>query len=211
MTADMVARLLTDFDRPEPPRGRSRVVPFDHALHSSPKMTAKPAPPPPEENAYQRGVADGYAAALAEYERKLDAEKVKFDARLEDERGALLNETAAGLAGEILELGHAFEARIAGVTARILEPLIVGAVQKQAVASFVEKLSSVASDTLRPALRITAPPELIELLRSKLGPRAMSVDLVAGPVAEVSIIADEVVLETQIKVWADRLKFAVLA
>ncbi|ABD86670.1 hypothetical protein [Rhodopseudomonas palustris] len=210
MSADMVARLLANFDQPEPARGRSRVVPFDHALHSAPKTPPRPAPPPVDD-AYQRGVADGYAAAIAEYEQKLDAERSKFGAQLDDQRNALLDEVAGKITDEILELGRRFEVKIAGVTARILEPLIVGVVQKQAVASFVEKLSSVTSDNLRPALRITAPPELIELVRSKLGARAMSVELVAGALPEVSIIADQVVLETQVKVWADRLKFAVLA
>ena len=46
MSAEKVARLLTDFDRPEPAKGRSRVVPFDHSLHSNPKAQPKPPPPP---------------------------------------------------------------------------------------------------------------------------------------------------------------------
>ena len=45
MSTEKVARLLTDFDRPEPSRGRSRVVPFDHALHSNTKPQPKPAAP----------------------------------------------------------------------------------------------------------------------------------------------------------------------
>ncbi len=210
MSADMVARLIADFDRPELPRGRSRVVPFDHALHSGPRSAPKPAPPPTED-AYQRGVADGYAAAQAEYEQQLNAEKDVFSAQLREQRDALLSEAADKIAGEILAAGSELEAKIAGVTARILEPLISGAVQQQAVAAFVERLSSLASDNLRPALRIAAPSQLIALVRSKLGARAMSVELVAEPVAEVSIIIDQVVLETQLKVWVDRLKFAVLA
>jgi hypothetical protein len=209
MSAEMVARLIADFDRPELPKGRSRVVPFDHALHSSPRMTPKPAPPP-EDNAYQRGVSDGYAAAQAEYEQKLKAERDNFNEQLRNERDALLNETADKIAGELLTAGSALEAKIAGVTARILEPLISGAVQKQAVAAFVERLSSLTSDNLRPTLRIAAPAELITLVRSKLGARAISVEFVAEPVAEVSVIVDQVVLETQLKVWVDRLKFAVL-
>jgi hypothetical protein len=52
---------------------------------------------------------------------------------------------------------------------------------------------------------------LIELVRTKLGVRAIAVELRAGPVAEVSVVVDDVVLETQMKVWADRLKFTVLA
>ena len=123
----------------------------------------------------------------------------------------MLNEAADSIASNIAEIGNQLELRIAGVTARILEPLISSVVQKQAVASFVEKLSSVTGDSRRPVLRITGPSELIELVRSKLGARSITVDLRAEPVAEVSVIVDQIVLETQIKLWADRLKFAVLA
>ncbi len=35
MSAEQVARLIADFDRPELPKTRSRVVPFDHLHHSS--------------------------------------------------------------------------------------------------------------------------------------------------------------------------------
>jgi len=37
MSSEKVARLLADFDRPELQKGRSRVVPFDHVQHSSPR------------------------------------------------------------------------------------------------------------------------------------------------------------------------------
>lgn len=210
MSTEQVARLLANFDRPEPSKARSRVVPFDQALHSNPKPQPKPAAPP-EDDAYQRGLSEGYATARAEYERKLDEEKDKFSARLGEERQDLLNETAATIANNIAEVGNQLEARIAGVTARILEPLISSVVQKQAVASFVEKLSSVTGDSRRPVLRITGPSELIELVRSKLGVRSIAVELRAEPVAEVSVIVDQIVLETQMKIWAERLKFTVLA
>lgn len=52
---------------------------------------------------------------------------------------------------------------------------------------------------------------MIELVRSKLGARLIMVELRAEPVAEVSVIVDQTVLETQVKIWAERLKFAVLA
>ena len=96
------------------------------------------------------------------------------------------------------------------MVARILEPLISSAVQKQAVASFVEQLSTVASDIRRPVLRVTGPSDLLDIVRSKLGVRAISVELRAAPVTEVSMTIDQLVLESQVKLWTDRLKFAVL-
>ena len=41
MSSEKVARLLADFDRQEPQKARSRVVPFDHAQHSSCESAAQ--------------------------------------------------------------------------------------------------------------------------------------------------------------------------
>jgi hypothetical protein len=210
MSSEKVARLLASFDRAEPPqKGRARVVPFEHAQHSGPRPQPKPAAPADEDDAYQRGRANGYASALAEFEQKLEDEKHKMSVQLVEERHNLLNETAARIANDIAEAGAQLEAKIAGVTARILEPFISSAVQKQAVTAFVEQLSSVASDVRRPALRISCPAELVEVLRSKLAVRSIAVELRAAPAAEVSVTIDQIFLETQLRLWTERLKFAV--
>jgi hypothetical protein len=209
MSSEKVARLLADFDRLEPQKGRSRVVPFDHTQHSSARMQPRPAVPP-EDNAYQRGRSEGYADALAEFEQKLDDEKHKLSVQLGEERHNLLNGTADKIASDIEEAGKQLEAKIAGVTARILEPFISSAVQKQAVTTFVEQLSSIASDGRRPTLRIAGPSDLLELVRSKLGVRAIAVELRIAPAAEVSVIIDQVFLQSQVKLWAERLRLAVL-
>ena len=211
MSSEKVARLLADFDRPELQKGRSRVVPFDHVQHSSPRAQ-QPRPPasPPEDDAFKRGRSEGYDAALAELEQKLADEKHRLSVQLSEERHNLLNGAAAKIASDIEEAGKQLEAKIAGVTARVLEPFISNTMQKQAVTTFVEQLASIASDGRRPALRITGPSDLLELVRSKLGVRAIAVELRVAPVAEVSVIVDQVFLETQVKLWAERLKFAVL-
>jgi len=168
MSSEKVARLLADFDRPELQKGRSRVVPFDHVQHSSPRaQQPRPPAPPPEDDAFQRGRSEGYAAALAELEQKLADEKHRLSVQLSEERHNLLNGAAAKIASDIEEAGKQLEAKIAGVTARVLEPFISSAMQKQAVTSFVEQLASIASDGRRPALRITGPSDLLELVRSK--------------------------------------------
>lgn len=217
MSAEKVARLLADFDRPEQQSARSRVVPFDHAFHSGakPQVAPKPSPPkpaaPPEDNPYERGRADGYAAARAEFEERFDFEKQKLNTQLEEDRLNFRDEAVGKIAADIAEAGNQIETNIAGVVARILEPLVSGAVQKQAVANFVEQLASIASDSRRPVLRITGPSELLDLVRGKLGVRAIAVELRVADVAEVSVIVDQIVLESQVKLWTERLKFAVMA
>jgi hypothetical protein len=137
--------------------------------------------------------------------------KARLRAVLTEERDKLLNDTAAKIARDIAEIGNQLETKIAAVTARVLEPFISSAVQKKAVASFVEQLSSLTTDARRPTLRISGPSDLLELVRSKLGVRSIAIELRATQGAEVSIIVDELVLETQLKLWVDRMKFSVQA
>lgn len=225
MSAEKVARLIADFDRPDTVKPRSRVVPFDHQHHSvvrpqlqplvekqpralQPQPLVEKQPAVAENDGYERGLADGYANAKAQFEQKLEQERQAFAAQAAEERQQLLNETAAKLAADVTAAGNELQSRIAGVTARILEPMITSVAQKQAVASFIDHLSSITTDVRRPVLRLTGPSELLELIRNKLGVRAIAIELRPGPELEASITVDQVVLETQLKVWTDRLKLA---
>lgn len=242
MSADKVARLIADFDSPEPGKPPSRVVPFDHLHHSTGRpqhqallekpqrasqmqplvekqprpsqlqpLMEKPQKQPivPEDDGVERSRAEGYSIARAEFEHRLEREKLAFAERAAEERQKLLNETAAKLAADITEVGNELQAKIAGVTARILEPMIFNAAQKQAVTNFIDHLSSIATDVRRPVLRLTGPAELLDLIRTKLGVRAIAIELRPGPEVEASITIDQVVVETQLQAWADRLKMAI--
>lgn len=239
MSAEKVARLIADFDRPDTVKPGSRVVPFDHLHHSTARpqyqplveKTPRPAqlqplvekqprvsqlqplvekqPVAPEENGYERGLAEGYAVAKAEFEQQLEREQRTLAEQAAEERQKLLNEVAAKFAADVTEAGNELQNRIAGVTARILEPLILNAAQKQAVTNFIDHLSSITTDVRRPVLRLTGPAELLELIRTKLGVRAIAIELRPGPEVEASITIDQVVLETQLQAWTDRLKMAI--
>ncbi|MBR1216384.1 hypothetical protein JQ557_00155 [Bradyrhizobium sp. U87765 SZCCT0131] len=219
MSAEKVARLLTHFDQVEPPKGVSRVVPFDQAQHSGAALRAPPKPQvvsqaepalPEADDPYERGKAEGYGAAAAAFEQQLADERARLDAQLAEERRKLVDEAATRIAGSITEAGAQFEARVAGVAARVLEPFISTAIQKLAVTTFVEQLSGIVGDAARPVLRVSGPASLLEAVRSKLAARAIPVELRAAPTTEISVIADDVVLESQIKRWGERLRFAAL-
>ncbi len=239
MSAEKVARLIADFDRPEADKPRSRVVPFDQLHHSAVRpqhqpLVEKQSRPPqmqpliekqsrpsqlqpimdkqpvaPEDDGYERGLAEGYAVAKAEFEQKLEREQQAFAEKVAEERQKLLSETAVKFAADVTEAGIELQNKIAGVAARILEPMILNVAQRQAVTNFVDHLSSITTDVRRPVLRLTGPAQLLELMRSKLGVRAIAIELRPGPEVEASITIDQVVLETQLQAWTDRLKMAI--
>ncbi len=252
MSAEKVARLIADFDRPDGVKPGSRVVPFDHLHHSAARPQHQPLvekqsptaqlqplvekqprasqyqplvekqprptqlqpivdkqPVVPEDDGYERGLAEGYAVAKAEFDKKIELEQQSFADRVAEERQKLLNETATKLAADVTEAGNELQSKIAGVTARILEPMILNVAQRQAVNNFIDHLSSISTDVRRPVLRLTGPAELLELIRTKLGVRAIAIELRPGPEVEASITIDQVVLETQLQAWTDRLKMAI--
>ncbi|MCK9908094.1 hypothetical protein MXD81_03060 [Microbacteriaceae bacterium K1510] len=209
MSSEKIARLLTDFDQKEPQKGSSRVVPFDHTRHSAGKAAPPPKPAAPQDDPYQRGKLEGYAAVLTEYDQKLAEQRGKFDAQLVEERQKWLDETAGKVAEGVKDVGNQLEAKIAQVVGRILEPLVTNVVQKQAVATFVEQLASITSDSRRPTLRISGPAELLDAVRSKIGVRAMAMEFRTAQTGDISVIVDDAVLETQVKLWTERLKYAV--
>lgn len=252
MSAEKVARLIADFDRPEAAKTGSRVVPFDHLHHSAVRPQHQPLvdkqprasqlqplvetppratqlqplvekqpraaqlqplvdkqPVAPADDGYERGLAEGYAVAKAEFDKKLEQDQQTFADRVAEERQNLLNETATKLAADVTDAGNELQSKIAGVTARILEPMILNIAQRQAVNNFIDHLSSIATDVRRPVLRLTGPAELLELIRTKLGVRAIAIELRPGPEVEASITIDQVVLETQLQAWTDRLKMAI--
>lgn len=175
--------------------------------HMQPLLDRQPAVP--DEDGYERGLAEGYAVAKAEFEKKLEQEKQSLADQIVEERQKLLNETATKLAADVTEAGNELQSKIAGVAARILEPMILNVAQRQAVNNFIDHLSSIATDVRRPVLRLTGPADLLELIRTKLGVRAIAIELRPGPEVEASITIDQVVLETQLQAWTDRLKMAI--
>jgi hypothetical protein len=177
------------------------------AAQLQPLMDKQPVVP--EDGGYERGLAEGYAVAKAEFEQSLERERQALTEQAADERQKLLSETAAKLAADVMEAGNDLQNKIAGVAARILEPMIFNVAQKQAVTNFIDHLSSITTDVRRPVLRLTGPAELLELVRTKLGVRAIAIELRPGPEIEASITIDQVVLETQLQTWADRLKMAI--
>src|SRR5262249_3573225 len=144
------------------------------------------------------------------FEQKLDDERQRLDQRLTDERSDLLGGVAAKLAADLDQVANQLETRIAGVVARVLEPLITGAVQRQAVTTFVEQLATLVTGSRRPAIRITGPAELLDLVRGALSGRALAVEFRTAPDTEVSVVVDDVLLETRLKLWVERLKLAAL-
>src|SRR5262245_51158032 len=103
MSAEPLARLLTDFDSAgSREKTREWVVPFERKLNTVPAariedLTAK------TDEAYQRGKSEAQTAAQAEHESKLAQEKVRYAIKLAQERERWVNEQGGVIATGIAE------------------------------------------------------------------------------------------------------------
>jgi len=203
MSARTIGHLLTEFDPNGRVKAHDRIVPFERKLQSVAAQAEEVARKTIE--AYQRGTSDGHAGALTEYENKLAEEKVRYTVKLAQERERWSKEQSSIIAQGVSDACRELEANIASVVARILEPFLAGAIRREAIAALVDHLSVLASDPSRPVLRISGPGDLLDAIQKKVGTPYAAVEYCVADTAEVRVLADQTVIETQMRSWRDRL------
>jgi hypothetical protein len=208
MSARTIGQLLKEFDLGVNDVGQPRVVPFERKT--------KPAAPSKADDdkrrydeAFERGREAGYAAALVDLDIRLSDEKRNHADQISREREQWLAERVELTTNGIPEACRALEDSIAGVVARVLEPVLSAAVRQQAITEFVERLSVLMSDPSNPMFRITGPHELLEAVRRKIPLKAVAIDYRLAETKELRVIADKTVIETQMQGWIQRLKEAI--
>lgn len=164
------------------------------------------AQPQKPDDAYQRGLAAGKAAALAEIETRLEAERVYYTQQLELERFTWANREAEKLAEQIATGLQTIETNVASVTARILKPFLAEIAHQQAIAELVEALEIMIAKNQGITIEIFGPEDLLQLIREKLSDRNVAAVFSPGPNVDVRVVAGQTVLETSLAAWIDQLR-----
>jgi predicted component of type VI protein secretion system len=214
MRALTIGDLLTEFE-PRLKAARTadeRVIPFE-------RRTVRPAPsapsPPPDpaaklQEAYERGKKEGREAALAECENKLRDYGLESARRRTEERERWTAEQAAVLATQFQDAWATFESRLTGTISRLLEPVLADTIRREALQQFVAHLDAIIKNGDQPVLRIGGPADLLDAIRSKIGNGMVSLQYVPQAGSELRLMGSQLVLETQIQAWIDRIKQAAL-
>jgi hypothetical protein len=211
MRARTIGDLLAEFE-PQRKPGQTvpdRVVAFERR-NVRPTAPAVPLPKEPskEEEAYERGKKDGHAAAISDCENKLREYGLESARRRAEERERWVAEQASVLARQLQDGLTELEARLSGTIGRLIEPWLVDKIRQEALDGFIIQLNQVIRDNNRSILRIGGPIDLLDAIRSKIDGKAAAVQYVAQAGCEVRLVSDQVILETQMQVWIDRLKQA---
>jgi hypothetical protein len=153
--------------------------------------------------AYERGCREGAAAARAEEAENLDREiagerERAMVAQLDfqcNEYAHVAETISAGLA-EI-------EQRVAGVVARLVEPLVARATADRIVEALCDNLARLRVGSSPGLIKIRGPERVLAALRDRVAYLAVEIEYVADHGVEVSIEADETTIHSQLQPWAD--------
>jgi len=156
--------------------------------------------------AYGRGLAEGKAAARAEFDAKLVEQEMAAAERLVAERERWVDEEGGRLAGLIASALAELEARIGDQVARVLKPMFADEVQKRAVAELASALEALMANGDFTKLTVTGPEDLLKMLSSRLTVKIGNVVFTPAPGCDLHIIADQTVLETRIGAWASAIQ-----
>ena len=157
------------------------------------------------EEAYERGRQDALAGARAE----LEAERASFIAaeqeriaveRLDfhlNEYAQLANVVAAGLID--------VEERICACVARIVRGFVDSGATKQIVDELCANVARLRAGASPSLIRIRGPERLLHLLRERIADVAAEIEYCAHDSFEVRVEAQDTLIESQLRPWADLL------
>jgi hypothetical protein len=152
--------------------------------------------------AYARGLAEGKAAAQAEYEEGLARQQAHSEEKLAAERERWASQEGARLADLVVAGLRKLESRIADQVAQILKPVFEAQVQRRAVAELATALEGLLSNGDLGRLTVSGSEELLHMLSAQLNVKIANVTFNPSQASDLQIAVDETVLETRIAAWA---------
>jgi hypothetical protein len=155
--------------------------------------------------AEERGREEGRARAKRDFDAALAAERAQHQESIVRERAKWADEEAARLASGMDEAFRSIDKALTDGVARILAPFLADALRDQALHELTATLAAVLADRRAATIRIAGPEDLISLLSERLSAVSASVEYVVSDQADVSVMLDDTLIETQLSAWTARL------
>lgn len=200
MIARPVAECLVRFESPDD---------FEPAL--DPCGAIAPAPiwtQETEENreialqaARESGREAGLDEARAEFAGALDRERETFEQGLVAERQRWLREEAEQLREGLTAGIRSLEESIAQCVARVLRPFVIDSLRRQMVDDLIDHIATMIGSNEKIAIKIMGPADLLAVLRERLASVPAAVDYEPQACVDVSVIAEQTAIETQLEGW----------
>ncbi|MFG1421515.1 hypothetical protein [Roseixanthobacter liquoris] len=218
-----VASVIETMTRPPAPGvgsaapARGAPAPAAPAAKAAAPAPASEAPrPDPTPRVTQEDLERAVASARSEASAALAAaneaaaqarlqDRAEFDARLVEARAGWARDEGEVLARHISEAVGVLERNIGDTVAHVLTPFLAGEIRAKAVTDLCALVRARLGGASGAAVRISAPPDLLEAMRAGLGERpGLAFEHDEG--AEIRVVADDTLMETQLAAWSERLR-----
>ncbi|KQQ25980.1 hypothetical protein ASF58_13740 [Methylobacterium sp. Leaf125] len=225
--APAIARLLPDFsDAVVPVRGAPapRAAAPAAAAAAAPRpseglaaLLRRPVEPPEDREALlraaearglERGRELGRAEAAAESASVIACLQADHEARLVEMRQAWCVDEGDRLAAGFSDALQALGAGLTDRVGHLLVPVLTEALRRQAVDELAQSLARILGDARAP-VRVSGPADILDAVAGKLGPFEATIAFQPSDAVDVSVQADQTVIETQLGAWGRLMTAAV--
>lgn len=199
-----LSRVLLDFSPAKAASASASVVQHPSAAAVIPGSEAADDLARRLDEAFARGADEARLTADAEHEQALAQALARAEQQHAAERARWASEQADALSASLAAALEALEGRIADTVARVLTPFLTAEMRRGSVAALAESIRTLLSGTREPALRVSGPEDLLAALRERLGADPAAIEWEPNGQVEVTVRADDSVIETEIGSWIDR-------
>jgi predicted nucleic acid-binding protein len=149
--------------------------------------------------------AEEREAARKELEDAIAAEKVRYLEDLNDQRTIWVEQQALQLSVQISAAVDRLEANISERVANTIRPFVSEAFRQQSLAEFKDVLETLLSGRDAGLLKISGPEDLLSVMKSHLERYGSSIEFLPSELVEMSVIAQDTLVQTQLNSWSVRL------
>lgn len=155
--------------------------------------------------AHARGMAEGRAAAEAEFAAAAAAQAAGFEDKLAAERERWAVEQGAALGERCASAFDEMERRLAHTLGELLKPVLSESIRSRAMDELAAVLHGMLSKGEYATVVVSGPPDLLATMEARLAGSHPGMSFVPSDGMDVSVSIDETILETRIAAWIGTL------
>lgn len=143
--------------------------------------------------------------ARRELKDALASENARHEEEMNVQRTIWVEQQAMQMSAQISTAIERIEADLSERIANILRPFVSDAFRQQTLTEFREVLATLLSGRDAGLIKISGPEDLLLAMKPHLGQRESSIEFLSGEHVEVSVIAQDTHVQTQLGSWSVRL------
>jgi hypothetical protein len=155
--------------------------------------------------------AEEREAAARGLEDALAAEKATHAEELTIQRKIWVEQEAMQLSAQIVETLMRLETTVSDRVANILRPFISDAFREQTIVELREVLATILLGREVRHIRMAGPADILSAIKANLDSHQIAVEFATSDHVEVSLLAHDTTVQTQLSSWAGRLEQALKA